>query len=77
MITDCDFIKCRFECDCISLILTLIFGILICVSAFGVVHFFKWKIKKEQEFDKAIFENFRKRPSANGNVQNPGGTNGK
>lgn len=36
-----DFTVWCFECDCVSLILALFLGILICVSVFRVVQFLK------------------------------------
>lgn len=91
MITFCKFIECCCECDCINVILALIFGISICASVGMVVHFLKWKIKREQKFDRSIFETFgrmtcqvggNRRNNAqgatpgNGNAQNSGGQKG-
>ena len=88
-----DFTVWCFECDCISLIFALIFGILTFISVYKILKFFKWKIMQEQEFDRAIFENFRRRTlpvgnaqnneqkngttPGNGNIQNSGGADGK
>ena len=62
---------------CMSWIVASIIGVTIIVSILIVVSFLVWKIVREKKFDQEIFENFRKSPSANGNVQNPDRTNGK
>ena len=74
-----DFTVWCFECDCISLLLALIFGILICVSVGIIVRFFKWRIERELEFDRTIFENFGRMTcqvggTRNNNAQNNGTT---
>ena len=64
-----------FECDCIGLIFALILGISICVSVCRILKFFKWKIRKEQEFDQAIFENFKRGTLLVGDAQSNGQNN--
>ena len=70
-----DFTVWRFECDCIGLIFALILGISICVSVCRILKFFKWKVMKEQEFDQAIFENFKRKTLIVGKAQSNGQNN--
>lgn len=74
-----NFTEWHIECDCTSLLLVLVFGILTCISLWKVMEFFKWKIEKEQEFDKTIFANFGKKifpvgVAQNNNAQNNAAT---
>lgn len=55
-----DFIALCLNEACANWGIALILGISISISIKIVVNFHKWKIKKEQEFDKAIFEKFGK-----------------
>lgn len=61
---------------CMSWIVALIIGGTIIVLVGIVVLFLGWKIKREQEFDRIIFENFRRRTLQVGNAQNNGQKNG-
>ena len=77
---DCgDFMELCMNENFVNWIIALIAGVTIIVSILIIVCFLKWKILKEQEFDKTIFANFGKMTfpvgvARNNNAQNNAAT---
>ena len=65
---------CKIE-NSVNWIVALITGITIILSIWTIVGFLIWKIRKEQKFDRTIFENFGRMTCQVGDTQNNGAQN--